>query len=376
MITRRHALTSASPGTQRELLSLHYGSPDSGAKAFIQASLHADEVPAMLVAHHLRGRLAELEAAGLLRGEIVLLPFANPLGLAQRLLFGTVGRFELGSGSNFNRHYADLAPAVAARVAGKLTGRITDDVAMIRAALRAACAELPADSELASLRRLLLGLAIDADLVLDLHSDNEAVLHLYTGTAQWPDVEPLARLMGAQVTLLADESGDEPFDEACSTFWPRLARRLTADTGAAVELPQACIAVTVELRGETDVDHGLARHDAEALLDYLALRGFIDAEPRALPPPRGDARPLAGCLPVKATGSGVVVWLRAPGEQVRRGELIAELVDPLSGTVTPLASPTDGLLFARELRRFAQAGDRLAKVAGIEAVRSGKLLSA
>jgi uncharacterized protein len=79
---------------------------------------------------------------------------------------------------------------------------------------------------------------------------------------------------------------------------------------------------------------------------------------------------------VKATGSGVVVWLRAPGEQVRRGELIAELVDPLSGLVTPLASPTDGLLFARELRRFAQAGDRLAKVAGVEAVRSGKLLSA
>jgi len=376
MITCRHLLTCASPGTQRELLSLHYGSPGSGAKAFIQASLHADEVPAMLVAHHLRGRLAELEVAGLLRGEIVLLPFANPLGLAQRLLFGPIGRFDLGSGSNFNRHYADLAPVVAARVAGRLTGRVADDVAMIRAALRAACAELPADSELASLRRLLLGLAIDADLVLDLHSDNEAVLHLYTGTAQWPDVEPLARLLGAQVTLLADESGDEPFDEACSTLWPRLARRLSADTGATVELPQACIAVTVELRGETDVEHALARQDAEALLDYLALRGFIAAAPRALPPPRGDARPLAGCLPVKATCSGVVVWQRAPGEQVRRGDILAELVDPLSGTVTPLESPADGLLFARELRRFAQAGDRLAKVAGSEAVRSGKLLSA
>ncbi len=376
MISRRHLLTCASPGAQRELLSLHYGNPGGGPKAFIQASLHADEVPAMLVAHHLRGHLAELEAAGRLRGEIVLLPFANPIGLAQRLLFGGVGRFELGSGSNFNRQYADLAPPVAARVAGRLTGRDAEDVALIRAELRAACAALPADSELESLRRLLLGLAIDADLVLDLHSDNEAVLHLYTGSAQWPEVEPLARLLGAQVTLLADESGDEPFDEACSTLWPRLARRLSADTGTTIELPQACIAVTVELRGETDVDHGLARQDAEALLDYLALRGFVDAEPRALPPPRGDARPLAGCMPVKATGSGVVVWLRAPGAQVGRGDILAELVDPLSGAVTPLASPTDGLLFARELRRFAQAGDRLAKVAGLEAVRSGKLLSA
>jgi hypothetical protein len=40
-----------------------------------------------------------------------------------------------------------------------------------------------------------------------------------------------------------------------------------------------------------------------------------------------------------------------------------------------LESPTDGVFYARESRRFVPAGTRVAKVAGREAVRSGKLLS-
>ena len=54
MQIQHHALISPAPGTQRELVSLHYGQPGGAAKAYIQASLHADELPGMLVAHHLR----------------------------------------------------------------------------------------------------------------------------------------------------------------------------------------------------------------------------------------------------------------------------------------------------------------------------------
>jgi hypothetical protein len=35
-------------------------------------------------------------------------------------------------------------------------------------------------------------LAIDADLVLDLHCDGEAALHLYTTPGCWPALQPLA----------------------------------------------------------------------------------------------------------------------------------------------------------------------------------------
>jgi len=375
MIETKHALVSPSPGTARELLSLHYGPAGTGPKAVIQASLHADEVPGLLVAHHLRHRLAELEARGALRGEIVLVPFANPIGLSQRVLQSVEGRFDLTTGENFNRRYADLVPRACELLVPKLGDGSSPSVPVVREALRQACAELPAATELDSLRRTLLGLAIDADLVLDLHCDNEALLHLYTTPELWADVEPLARLMGARAVLVAEGSGDDPFDEACSLVWPRIAAELTRRLGRTVTLPPACAAVTVELRGEADVRHELAADDAGKILQYLAVRGLVDGAPAMLPALQCEPTPLAGSIPVEAPHGGVLVWVAELGAVLRRGQPLVEIVDPQSGVVTALASPTDGLLYARESRRFVLAGTRIAKVAGREAVRSGRLLS-
>lgn len=375
MIERRHLLLSPTPGTRRELLSLHYGPADTGRKVLIQASLHADEVPGLLVAHHLRRRLGELEAQGALRGEIVLVPFANPIGLSQWVLASHEGRFELASGENFNRLYANLAPRAAEILAPRLLGGAAVDVAEARAALRQACAELAVTTELQDLRRTLLGLAIDAEVVLDLHCDNEAVMHLYTLPALWPEVEPLARLTGSRAALVADDSGDVSFDEACSAAWPRLSAALLELTGRRVEWPAACVAVTVELRGERDVTHQHATSDAAAILQYLAWRGLIAGPVPQLPRLECEPTPLAGSIPVLAPHGGVLVHAQPLGSTVRRGDLVAEIVDPLGGGVTPLASPTDGVLYARESRRFVAAGTRVCKVAGREAVRSGKLLS-
>lgn len=375
MIEHRHPLIPPSPGTTRELLSLHYGLAGSGRKATIQASLHADEVPGLLVAHHLRRRLAALEAAGALRGEIVLVPYANPVGLAQRMMQAHLGRFDFASGHNFNRYYADLVPQACDLLEPALRAGTAPGVELVRDALRRACAGVTAETELESLRRTLLGLAIDADVVLDLHCDNEAVLHLYTATECWPEVEPLARLLGARAVLTAAVSGDEPFDEACSTVWPRIAEELGKRLGRPVSLPAACTAVTVELRGETDVRHDLAEADAARLVDYLACRGLVDGAPGSLPPLQCEPTPLEGSVPVVAPRGGVVVFLRELGDVVRRGEPLVEIVDPREGGSTVIASPTDGVFYARESRRFATAGTRVAKVAGREAVRSGKLLS-
>jgi len=370
MKTIHHALTQATPGSATELLSLHFGTPGQGPKATVQAALHADEIPGLLVAHHLRARLAALEAEGRI-GEIVLVPAANPIGLTQRVLQSVEGRFDLTSGENFNRHYADLFDAVVHRVDGRLTSAAAHNVALIRAALREAAAALPARSALESLRRVLLGLSIDADIVLDLHCDSQAVMHLYTETSVWPQVEPLARFLGAEAALLAEVSGDHPFDEACSTIWPRLAARF----GTGTPIPSACVAVTVELRGEADVAHDLAARDAQALIDYLAWQGVISGAPGALPPARCAPTPLAGSIPVSAPHGGVIVYLREPGDIVTAGAHLADLVEPMTGLVTPLLSPVDGVFYARETRRFVPAGAGVLRVAGREALRQGKLLT-
>ncbi|MGL1465885.1 succinylglutamate desuccinylase/aspartoacylase family protein, partial [Vibrio parahaemolyticus] len=90
-------------------------------------------------------------------------------------------------------------------------------------------------------------------------------------------------------------------------------------------------------------------------------RGLIDGERPALPEAVGDARPLAGSMPIKSPVAGVLTFLREVGEEVRAGDVLAHVIDPVTARVTELTSPVDGLLFARDFLRFAYTGMRVAK---------------
>ena len=381
MQTRTHPLDASAAGVPHAVTSLHFGASSSAAsrRALLQCSLHADEIPPMLVGWHLRQRLQALETAGQLTGEVVLLPACNPIGTSQHVWGRLQGRFDLASGQNFNRHYPALAEGAAKRFeagGGRLGADPQANAMALRAALQAELAALPAAGLLQQLRQTLMRLALDADIVLDLHCDNEAVLHVYATPDHEPTAVQLAHCLHAPLLLLAAESGDGPFDEAQSGTWPQLRARL----GAGV--PLAGFAATVELRGETEVDHALAAADAQGLLRFLQQQGFvreeaeIDNDTLTLPRPDCAVRPLAGCLHLLAPFSGVLVWRLALGQQVRAGQPLADLVCPVSGRCEVLPSPVDGLFFARELQRWARAGQSVAKIAGQQATRSGKLLSA
>lgn len=364
-------LPSPAAGTSRALSFLRFGQEGAGPKAYIQASLHADELPGMLVAHHLRHQLAELEQQGRLLGEVILVPAANPIGLAQTLLGTSQGRFDLRTGQNFNRMFHNLSSDVLNRVKAQLGSDARANQDLIRSAIRDSLTDQAAPDELSVQRLALMRLAADADVVLDLHCDCESVLHLYTGTPLWERVAPLAGLLDARVALLETDSGDEPFDEACSRVWWEIA----ATVGEQFPIPLACLAVTIELRGFADVNHADAGRDAAAMLDFLRLQGIIAGPLSQAVPPACDPTPLAGCMPLTAPAAGLVVYLRELGDTVKAGDPLIDLIDPVSGQVQQLLAPVDGIYFARENRRYVAAGTRLSKVAGREAVRSGSLLS-
>ncbi|MBN3818093.1 ABC transporter permease subunit [Paraburkholderia sp. Se-20369] len=279
MQTQTHPLISPALGTERQITSFHYG-PRGGQKIYIQSSLHADELPGMLVATLLRRKIAALESAGKLRGEIVIVPVPNPIGLAQHVFGDHLGRFELGSMQNFNRNFYDLAALVLPRVESRLTGDAQRNVAVVRAAMREALDEQAPRTELESQRLALQKLSHDADIVLDLHCDNDAVMHLYTNPDLWNDVEPLARYLDSQASLLALNSVGNPFDEIHSFCWSDLRARF----GDRFPIPNGAISVTVELRSERDVSYDFAEKDAQAIVEYLTGRGVIDGTPAPLPP--------------------------------------------------------------------------------------------
>lgn len=363
-------LLTGSPGIRQSFQVHRYGTPGASPKVYIQGALHADEVPAILVTQQLARQFARLEAEGRVLGEIILVPYANPIGLGQTVLGQHQGRFDLRDGGNFNRGYPELATQIAHAVRARLGPDKDENTILIRQALRDAVAALPAHTPTQDLKKKLLAFAIDADIVLDLHCDTDAVMHLYALTPQAAMAEQLGAAIGARAVLLATESGDSPFDEACTRPWLQLQQILPQ-----FPIALACFGATVELRGEADTAHDLALQDASGLCTFLAqhqaLALTVNTERAHLCSPT----PLSGSEPIAAPHAGVVVFHRGPGEHVSAGDAIADVVDALTGEVTTVRCKSDGLLYARCGSRWAAPGKRLAKIAGTSLARTGKLLS-
>ena len=150
-----HPLPWSHLGTERSLSVFRYGA--GARKVYIQASLHADELPGMRTAWELKKRLAELETQGQLQGVIELVPVANPIGLDQHLQGAHMGRFELGSVKNFNRAFVELSEPVATLIGAQLGDDVAANVALIRQTMGQVLDALPApSSQLEAMHRLLL----------------------------------------------------------------------------------------------------------------------------------------------------------------------------------------------------------------------------
>lgn len=375
MQTRRTPLVSTTLGTSRELVSFHFGDAGrDGEKVYIQSALHADETPAMLTAWTLKQRLAALETEGRVRGDVVLVPVANPIGLSQHVLGQFLGRFEANSGQNFNRAFP-MPPADA--LIGRVGARFSPDDAaynarLVRAALVEMLGEMRAKNEFASLRLALLTLASQADVVLDLHCSLEATMHIYTSPASWPAIEPLARYLGANGVLLATDSGGQSFDEVHALLWNDVRERL----GDKVPLGAPNIAATIEHRGQRDVDYDTAAHDADAIVDYLIARGVIEGGMKDAPPLAQAATPLAGSQQLTAPSSGIVVYRAKVGAVLKAGDAVFDIVDPLTDSVTTVTTSNDGVFYMRRAIRFVHAGAPMGRVTGVRAIRSGVLIGA
>jgi len=371
MKQQHHTLLSHSVGTRRELVSLHFGTRKSERKVYLQASLHADEAPGMLVLHHLRRMLEEAEQQGLISGEVVLVPYANPIGLSQHTMGDHMGRFDAYSGENFNRNYPDFYALVEHSIEPLLCEDENQNKKIIRQEVLRRLEQMPCNTELESMRMALLRLSHDADWVLDIHCDYEALVHVYTDTPYVPQVEGLACYLGAEVVLFSEGSGGSSFDEAQSSVWYRLRDKYSGKH----PIPLAGCGVTVELRGEADVSHELASADAVQLFAWLQSIGIVDGDAPPAPSAQYVPTPVAGYDPILAPVSGVLVYKKALGSMLKKGDIVAEIVDPLTNSITTVSTVVDGKFFARENRRFVVAGMPIGKVAGSEPYRTGMLLS-
>jgi predicted deacylase len=369
MRTETAPLPGDAPGLTRALTRHIWGTPGARPKVHLQAALHADEMPGVLVAQHLMDLLDTAEAAGRITGEIAVVPLANPIGFAQWIAHKPQGRQELESLENPNRHFPDLAALAAPQIKDRLSDDAAGNVALIRESFLQALAALQPRTDLHALRRQLLLWSIDADVMLDLHCDHHATLHFYASPAQPATTSLLARATGATLALIEEVSGGHACDEAHTAPWAALARQFPD-----APIPPACFSATLEYRGQHDVDDATARTDAHNLMAFLGAIGAVTGAPA----PRHDDcphLPLKGAVEAFAPVGGVVVWHRAPGDMVRKGEVIADVIDPVTRLRHPVPAPVAGQLFRIELWRSCLRGQGLAHVAGTDPIRQGDLLS-
>ena len=358
-VTERIDLPTASLGTSRHLVVHRFGTPGARPKAYLHAGLHAAELPGIAVLDHLLERLADADAAGQVTGEVVVVPFANPIGLAQQVLMEAQGRYDLDTNRNYNRGFPDLSEGVLARVEGRLGEDGETNVALVRSAMADALAARRDAREPEVLKASLLGLSLDADIVLDLHSAWEALLHLLISDCNWPDGEDLARQIGAEVVLVDRGNRMMTFKSAHVLVWKAVARRYPD-----FPVPPGALAAVVELRGQRDVDDHLTRPDADALFHFLQRRGVIAGHPGPLPEALCQARSSRGLWRLFAETFGILVYHRDLGDRVREGETFCHIVDPQTRCRTPVVAPIDGLLYARRSHRFTRQGQYFCAIAG------------
>jgi len=362
-------LKSPAPGTERFLTVHHFKGKVSGPKVYLQAALHADEWPGLLTLQHMISELIALDKEDKIIGEIVLVPYANPMGMDQKINGVVLGRQSFSAEGNFNRNWPDLSDV--ALKAYEQNSAISVD--QVKQALRDAITHLPTHSPLSHLKATLLSLSIDADIVLDVHCDSQALVHLYSNYRHQQQVTTLARFVKSPIVLLEDEPGGSPFDAAHIRPW--IALEETA-------IKHDCFAVTIELRGSADVSDELAIGDAQGLLGYLANENIIDyvaPEPEQI---AIHATPLTAVDSVSAPASGIVCFNANLGDVIDKGQKVAEIVnleaqDPALGR-TAVYSRTRGILFATQINKLVSEGENIAKIAGDEELvneKGGSLLT-
>lgn len=290
----------------------------SGPRVHLQAGVHADEIAGMLVLHQLLPRLQACQDQGRLKGSVTVVPQANPFGIGQFRQGKLLGRFHEASGQNFNRAF-DHALAM----------------------------ERPA-STLAQWQKRLVQLAAEADLVLDLHTDDEALPYLYIHRSFWPEQGlALAAALQVAVVIVWDEGGDGSFEETIINH----------------ALPQ--LAATLELRGQADVSDALAQQDADGLWAWLCINGVID-EVAVIAEWQGDVVDM-GCMEtILAPCAGVLVFEKGLGDYVEEGQRFARIIgrpgDPTS-EVTLHAAQAGRMVTGHRERLVAQ-GSVVAKFTG------------
>jgi len=324
------------------------GTDRQAPTAYLQAALHAGELPGVVAIDALMPMLARAEAEGRVKGAITVVPWANPIGRAQYHFGEHQGRFNLGTRTNFNRGFPLLAAPDA---------KLLPDATLGGADRR--------------LKKRLVELSLGRDIVLDLHCDDEGLAYLYVHTSLWPHMANCAAAMDADAVVLWSEDASGTFEGASIMPYQTVPANVARFDRRAV--------TTVEYRGMLDVDGALAASDAGGLYRLLVTRGVVhDPSVAKAASFSGAVVPLENIEMMPSPRAGAILYDVKPGDRVKKGDRLATIVHAPGEADgrTEVLAPQSGFILTRRSRRIIRAGEDLLKLAGdkrSDDARSGTL---
>jgi len=362
-------LVGDTPGRSTELIYYRIGPDNAGQKVYLQAAVHADEQPGILILHHLLRLLSDADAAGELKAQFVLMPMVNPLGMGDIEFGQHQGRYNRSSGVNHNRQWPDLYASIDKGLGDKLGQDAADNIKTIRRAVRDWVDSLPQITAHQQWRQAVMAEACDADYVFDLHCDDDSLIHIFSIPQLQENMQRLADCSGAAATLMAEDSGGSSFDEIWPAIWLKLAREFPDK-----DIPLSVKSCTLEYRGRFDTFESVNRVDAENLFGYFQGEGLIGGERIGRNQPAAAATDLRATEYLRAEKTGLLLYQVELGDTVKKGDKIAELLhldgdDAFIGR-TPILAGTDGLVLSRRIFKYVWRNATIAKIVGKENIES------
>jgi uncharacterized protein len=292
---------------------------------YIQANMHGAEVQGNAVIF----QLLELLRHTKIKGDITLVPYANPVGCNHKNGEYTLGRFDPITGVNWNRMY-HFDESIIKPFVRESIGKDDKTIEANFKALMIDSIEQKLDHNIFGLttgQRIayqLQRLAHQADLVLDLHTGPISSKHLYC-----PEYAiESAKYFDIPHTLLIPNDFDGALDEATFCPWWKLEEAF-AELGIKFSISSKTLnkeSFTVELGSQEQIDLDVALEDAKSILSYLQYKGVIDT---TIYQPQKMTRFACYLKDYKAFYSpmgGMVDYLAEFGKPLKAGEPLARIL--------------------------------------------------
>lgn len=293
-----------------------------GPTVYIQSSIHGAEVQGNVVIYHLLKALQNTKVYG----EVILVPNCNPVGTNIKAGEYTLGRFDPVNGTNWNRGYFydpskvhDFAQQIDS---GENTQQIKQDFRQIWKSAIDNKLRQPWGLGLAQQLNLTLQkLAVNADIVLDLHNGPVSTRHIYI-----PEyAKAAAKLFSIPHCIFIPNVFAGALDEACFSPWWTLQDLLSEKFGRPFDF--GVEAFTLEMGSQEVIHFDEGKKDADSILAYLTSKGSLDINTYTPEDMTRYGVYLQNYKTLFTDFGGMVEYCVKPGQHVKQGETMARVLN-------------------------------------------------